>query len=142
MNTQKQTLTNARKNFIDKTMEAKKSLLDILIAYDDLTQEDNEKTAENYPFGGSFDEWLAEYDNWIDTLINQFFPTEKTYFPTITIRELKELLNQLNDDTQIVVSDEKNGWWLNIHKVEFPNEDEGMFTLTFHTKDNFCGTQI
>lgn len=126
-----------KQKFIDAAVETRKHLFNILLAYDDLSGEDNQKTAECYPFNGSFDEWLCEYDNWVDSLKEQFFPENKAFNPTITVKELKAIISDLDDHTQIVVRDEKDEWWLNIKTLELPDEDNGMFTLTFHTNDDF-----
>ena len=132
----------AKQNFIDMTVEARTSLFKILLAYDQISGEDNEKTAENYPFTGSFDEWICEYDLWIETIKESFFPESKTYKPTIMVKDLKAILNEMDDDIQIVIRDEKSDWWLNIESLELPDEENGSFTLTFNPKDNFDNRQF
>jgi hypothetical protein len=132
----------AKQNFIDMAIGARRFLFNILLAYDQISAEDNEKTAENYPFVGSFDEWICEYDLWIETLKENFFPESKTYKPTIMVKDLKAILNEMDDDIQIVIRDEKSDWWLNIESLELPNEDDGHFTLTFNPKDNFDNRQF
>lgn len=132
----------AKQNFIDRTVEARTALFKILLAYDDITDKDNENTSENYPFVGSFDEWICEYDNWIETLKGNFFPESKTYKPTITVKDLKAILNEMDDDIQIVIRDEKSDWWLNIESLELPDEDNGNLTLTFNPKDDFDNRQF
>ena len=141
----KETVMNnreAKQNFIDRTVEARTSLFKILLAYDDITDKDNENTSENYPFVGSFDEWICEYDKWIETLKENFFPESKTYKPTIMVKDLKAILNEMDDDIQIVIRDEKSDWWLNIESLELPDEDNGNFTLTFNPKDDFDNRQF
>ena len=132
----------AKQNFIDKAVEARTSLFGILLAYDQITAKDNENTAENYPFVGSFDEWICEYDLWIETLKKNFFPESETYRPTIMVKDLKAILNELDDDIQIVVRDEKSDWWLNIESLQLPDEESGNFTLTFYPKDDFDNRQF
>lgn len=131
-----------KENFIDRAVEARSALYKILLAYDFISDKDNENTSENYPFTGSFDEWICEYDLWIETLTNKFFPTNKKYKPTITVGELKAILEDIDDNTQIVVRDNANDWWLNIESLEIPNEEEGMFTVTFNTVDDFDNRQF
>jgi hypothetical protein len=62
--------------------------------------------------------------------------------PTIMVKDLKAILDKLDDDVQIVINDEKNSWWLNIESLELPDEDNGSFTLTFNPKDNFDNRQF
>jgi hypothetical protein len=132
----------AKENFIERAVEARSALYKILLAYDFISDKDNENTSENYPFVGSFDEWICEYDLWIETLTKNFFPETKEYKPTITVGELKAILENIEDSTQIVVSDEVNSWWLNIESLEIPDEEEQVFTVVFHTKDNFDNRQF
>jgi hypothetical protein len=132
----------AKENFIERAVEARSALYKILLAYDFISDKDNENTAENYPFIGSFDEWICEYDLWIETLNKNFFPESKQYKPTIMVKDLKAILNELDDDIQIVIRDEKADWWLNIDSLELPDEDNGNFTLTFNPKDNFDNRQF
>ena len=58
------------------------------------------------------------------------------------VKDLKAILNKLDDDIQIVIRDEKNDWWLNIESLELPDEDDGSYTLTFNPKDNFDNRQF
>lgn len=131
-----------KRNFVIAALEARQSLYKILMAYDQISSYENEMTAEKYPFEYSFDEWICEYDTWIESLSNKFFPEKSEFRPTITVKHLKQILVALEDDTQIVVRDEKNDNWLNIRTIELPDEDEGMFTLTFHTVDDFDNRQF
>jgi hypothetical protein len=131
-----------KQKFIDRAEEARQSLFKILLAYDDITDRDNEDTSENYPFTGSFDEWIFEYDLWVETLKEKFFPESKTYSPTITVKDLKAILSGMDDDIQIVIRDEKADWWLNIESLELPDEDNGNLALTFNPKDNFDNRQF
>ena len=132
----------SKQHFIDMAVEARKSLFNILLAYDHISFKDNENTREHFPFDRSFDEWICEYDKWIDTLKENFFPESKTYKPTIMVKDLKAILNEMDDDIQIVIRDEKSDWWLNIESLELPDEKNGSFTLTFNPKDNFDNRQF
>ena len=132
----------AKQNFIDMAVAARTSLFKILLAYDQISSKDNENTAEDFPFDRSFDEWICEYDKWIETLKGNFFPETKEYSPTIYVKDLKAILNGLDDDTHVVVKSEKDDWWLNIVSLEVPDEDNGNIALTFYTKDNFDNRQF
>ena len=57
------------------------------------------------------------------------------------VKDLKAILDKLDDDTYIVIRDEKNDWWLNIESVDLP-DDDGSITLTFNPKDNFDNRQF
>lgn len=140
----KETYNNyiARKEFIDAAGSLWTPLMKLTMAWEQLSAEDNGETSVNYPFTGSFDEWIYEYANWMNNLIEKFLLQTNNFQPTITVKQLKAILNQIDDDTQIVVSNQDKSWWLNITEVEMPNEDDGMFTLTLHTKDNFDTRQF
>ena len=133
---------NSRKQFITAAGNLWKPLMELTMAWEKLSQEDSGETGDNYPFQGSFDEWIYEYANWFDKLAEKFSLQIDDFEPTITVKQLKEILNVIDDDTQIVVKDEKNDWWLNIHEVQLPDEDDGNFTLTFYTKNNFDTRQF
>lgn len=136
------TIEESRKNFLDKAKIARESLYHLLIAYEYLDYEDNGSTAEKYPFDGSFDEWICEYDTWIETLENNWFIENKKYYPTLTVGDLKKVLEKIEDDTtHVVIRDDKNDWWLNIESLEIPRGEE-LFTLTFYPKDNFDNRQF
>jgi hypothetical protein len=131
-----------KEQFIEAITEAYKPLYNILLSYENLSGEDNGLTSENFPFGMSYDEWLFEYREWVETVNKRFFPDRFDYSPTITVGDLKAILNNLDDETQIVVENQTKDGWLNIHMLELPNEDEGMFTLTLRTKGNFKTRQL
>lgn len=136
------TTEESRKNFLDKAKIARESLYHLLIAYEYINDEDNVSTAEKYPFVHSFDEWICEYDIWIETLENNWFIENKKYYPTLTVGDLKKVLEKIEDDTtQVVIRDDKNDWWLNIVSLEIPKGEE-LFTLTFYPKDNFDNRQF
>ena len=133
---------NARKQFIEAAGNLWKPIMDLTNAWEKLSINDNGETAVNYPFNGSFDEWAYEYATWYDNLAKKFQIKTEDFRPTITVKELKNILSFVDDDTQVVVRDEKNDWWLNIESLELPDEDNGNFTLTFNTKDDFDNRQF
>jgi hypothetical protein len=131
-----------RKNFIEAATKLIQPSLDLLLAWEKLNHEDNGETSVDNPFQMSFDEFFADYTNWVYALEEKFLTKIDNFEPTLTVGELKKVLSTLSDDTQIVVDDEKNDWWLNIGSLDLPDEDEGMFTLTIHTSDNFDPRQF
>jgi len=140
----KETYNNyiARKEFIDAAGSLWTPLMKLTMAWEQLSAEDNGETSVDYPFTGSFDEWIYEYANWMNNLSEKFLLQTTNFQPTITVKQLKEILKNVDDDIQIVVSDKDKDWWLNIDEVQLPDEDNGCFTLTFHTKDNFDTRQF
>jgi len=58
------------------------------------------------------------------------------------VKDLKAILDKLDDDTHIVIRDEKSDWWLNIDSLDLPDEDNGNITLTFNPKNNFDNRQF
>ena len=133
---------NSRENFIEAITNLWKPIMELNMAWEKLSTEDNGETSVDYPFIGSFDEWVFGYATWVDKLTEKFSLKTTHFNPTLTVKELKNILDVLDEDIQIVVRDEKNDWWLNIESVEMPNEDEGSFTLTFNTKNNFDNRQF
>ena len=133
---------NSRKEFIKAAGSLWEPIMNLTHAWEKLSHEDNDETGEQYPFNGSFDEWIYEYANWFDKLSEKFRLQTDEFHPTITVKQLKEILNVIDDDTQIVVSNKDRNWWLNIDEVQLPDEDDGNFTLTFHTKDDFDTRQF
>jgi hypothetical protein len=133
---------NSRKEFIKAAGSLWEPIMNLTHAWEKLEHKDNEETADNYPFNGSFDEWIYEYAEWFNKLEEKFLTKTEDFKPTITVKELKEILSLVNDDIQIVVSDKANDWWLNIIEVQLPDEDNGSFTLAFHTKDDFDTRQF
>jgi len=129
----------ARRNFIDTAEMAKPFLWKILDAYENLSHEENDQTSKNYPFGSSFDEWLFEYARWISELEETWFPQPKSFKPTLTVGELKKILDGYSDDRQIVLA--KDGWYQNIEALEFP-DDYQTWTLTLHLGSEFDSFQL
>ena len=134
--------TKAKEDFLQAIKDAYPSLSVILRAYENLTPEDNDETSAGFPFGMSYDEWLMEYRDWAEEVHKRFFPDRFEYWPTLCVGDLKNIIRDLPDETQIVVAKRGQPGWLNINMIQYPNEDEGMFTLTLHTKDNFDTTQF
>jgi hypothetical protein len=134
-------LTEKQTEFIKSANTLTRSLYDLLIKWQDLETKDDNLACEDYPFNESLDEVWARTSNWNEDLIERFQKSNK-FSPTITVKDLKKVIELLNDDVQVVVATEnEGGWWLNIEEVEMPDND-GMFTLTFHTKDNFDPRQF
>ena len=132
----------SRKQFIEAAQELWKPIINLTTAWENLSSKDNGETAVNYPFNGSFDEWIYEYSEWLNKLSEKFLLQTEDFEPTIMVKDLKAILNELDDDIQIVVSNQNRSWWFNIGSVELPDEDNGSFTLTFHTKNDFDTRQF
>ena len=135
----KNPIHNSRKNFLEQVENARTHLWKILHAYELLENDDNEKTSDKFPFGTSYDEWLFEYDAWIDALNNVWFPKEQTFEPTVTVGEMKEILDKYTDDTQIVLG--TNSWYKNITKIQLPDDYE-TYTITLYIGEDFSTTQL
>lgn len=133
---------NSRKEFIKAAGSLWEPIMNLTHAWEKLEHKDNDETGHDYPFNGSFDEWIYEYAKWFDHISEKFSIQTEDFSPTITVKQLKEILGLVDDDTQVVVSDKARDWWLNIDEVQLPDEDNGCFTLTFHTKDDFDTRQF
>jgi hypothetical protein len=134
-------LSEQQSEFIKSAITLTRSLYDLLIKWQELETKDEILACEDYPFNESLDEVWARVSNWNEDLIERFQKSNK-FSPTITVKDLKNILENLSDDVQVVVATEnEGGWWLNIEEVEMPDND-GMFTLTFHTKNNFDPRQF
>ena len=134
---------NLKKEIRNKFISSGYDFLSKGIAFLDVWYELDEKANDltqgrKYPFDQSFDEVLANFHSWISEMQKEIHSLP----PTITVKDLKSILESIDEDTQVVVRDEENDGWLNIVEVENPNEESGMFTLTFHTKDNFDTRQF
>jgi hypothetical protein len=130
-----------RKNFIEAARNLWKPFVELTTAWHELSFEDNIETSKGYPFAGSFDEWTYSYSEWFNDLDQKFSIQTEGFHPTITVKDLKAILDKLDDDTHIVIRDEKCDWWLNIESVDLP-DDDGSITLTFNPKDNFDNRQF
>lgn len=131
-----------RKQFIEAARKLCTPFMDLTTAWQELSSEDNGETSVGYPFTGSFDEWVYYFDEWLTNLEKKFSLKTDDFKPTIMVKDLKAILNELDDDIQIVIRDEKSDWWLNIESLELPDEDNGSFTLTFYPTDNFDNRQF
>ena len=131
-----------RKQFIEAAQKLCNPFVELTIAWQELSSEDNRETSIDYPFTGSFDEWIYYYNEWLDKLEKKFLIKTDGFEPTIMVKDLKDILDKLDDDIQIVIRDEKSDWWLNIGSLELPNEYNGNFTLTFNPTDNFDNRQF
>ena len=131
-----------RKQFIEAAQKLCNPFVELTIAWQELSIEDNGETSVDYPFTGSFDEWIYYYNEWLDKLEKKFLIKTDGFKPTIMVKDLKDILDKLDDDIQIVIRDEKSDWWLNIESLELPNEYNGSFTLTFNPTDNFDNRQF
>lgn len=131
-----------RKQFIEAAQKLCTPFNDLTNVWQDLSSEDNGETGNDYPFTGSFDEWVYSFNEWLTNLEEKFLLKTDGFEPTIMVKDLKAILDKLDDDIQIVIRDEKNDWWLNIESLELPDEDNGNFTLTFNPKDNFDNRQF
>jgi len=131
-----------RKQFIEAARNLWTPFIELTTAWQELSSEDNTETSIGYPFTGSFDEWVYFYSEWLNRLDEKFSLKVEGFEPTIMVKDLKAILNKLDDDIQIVIRDVKNDWWLNIESLELPDEDDGSYTLTFNPKDNFDNRQF
>jgi hypothetical protein len=131
-----------RKHFIEAARNLWTPFIELTTAWQELSSEDNTETSIGYPFTGSFDEWIYFYSEWLNRLDEKFSLQTEGFEPTIMVKDLKAILDKLEDDTHIVIRDEKNDWWLNIESVDLPDEDDGSITLTFNPKDNFDNRQF
>jgi hypothetical protein len=131
---------NTRKKFIEAASALWKPFISLAMAWENLSHEDNGETSVNCPFPLSFDEWIAEYFDWLSAMTEKFETQTTNFNPTVTVKDLKQILSVLEDDVQIVISDQKNDWWINVKEVELPSE--GIFTLVLHPTDDFDNRQF
>lgn len=110
-------------------------------AWQNLNSQDSDTVSNKYPFQKDLLELIADYWNWYHETKSTLTRRVKSFSPTITVAELRGILAELDSDIQVVV-EKANGYdWLNIREVEIP-DGESMFTLTFHTADDFTVTQL
>lgn len=126
-----------RDNFIKTLHIVRKELFNLVLAYESLNDEDNEQTAKDYPFVGSYDEWFYEFCHWVENLEKEW--SMIGFEPTITVGDLKKILNNLHDSRQIVLG--TKDWYTNIQRVQLP-DDESTFTLTLITGSEFDTCQL
>lgn len=128
-----------QKEFLEEIQQGYRQMYKILMKWEKLSTKDSDAISDGYPFQHSFDEWIWEYNSWVEKVRNKF--NYHLFSPTITVGQMKEILKEYEDDVQIVVADTDNAWWFNITEVEIPDDDT-MFTLTLHTENNFSITQL
>ena len=132
-------MNDKQKDFYQSVDNLTAPLLNLLYDYEKLDSISNEETSINYPFRSSYDEWFLEFINWKNTLYDRWFSGVSHHSPTITVGELKNIIDDLPDSTQITV--QSKDWWLNITECQKPDND-GMFTLNFTTSDTFNPSQL
>lgn len=133
-------LSEQQSNFIKSANNVTKSLYDLLIKWQELDANDEELACEEYPFDESLDDMWANVSHWEEQLLNKFKKTND-FHPTITVGDMKKILENADDEDQIVIWDERQQWWLNIASVEFPNKED-TYTIILNPKDNFDTRQI
>lgn len=131
----------SRQVFLHQARRLGDEIMNLLLEWEKLTPDDNGLTSIKNPFNMSFDEFFAQYQQWYGVLEDNFLKTEYVYSPTVTVGELKEVIKYIPDETQVVVYDEKNDWWLNVETIDLPDND-GMFTVTFNTVNTFDPRQF
>lgn len=129
----------ARENFIQQIDKCWSEMYKLLLRWEELEEDDHDDIAEDYPLQESYDEWLCEFAKWIDTIKEKF---TNEFKPTLTVAQLKKIIEKLDDHTQIVIAKPDNDWWLNIHALEMPDEEKGTLALVLYTKDNFSTIQF
>jgi hypothetical protein len=76
-----------------------------------------------------------------ENILKQMIQKIKEIEP-LTVADMKKALENLPDDTQIVVGCSCSEW-LNLSKeFELPNEEGGIFALTFYTRNDFDPRQF
>lgn len=137
----KKQLSAEVESFIEQVENVGIELSKLYRCWEILSPDDSDEASNKYPFQKDLLELIADYWNWYHETKSAFTRRVKSFSPTITVGELKNILNEIDDDIQIVV-EKVNGYdWLNIREVEIP-DGESMFTLTFHTADDFTVTQL
>lgn len=131
--------TQEQKDFINSVENLITPLINLMVAYESIDDKSNYDTSFDYPFTGSFDEWFHEFLSWRDSLYKKWVAGITEYSPTITVGDIKRLISNLPDHTQITV--QKDDGWLNITEAQIP-DNESFFTIVFKTEDNFSTRQI
>lgn len=131
-----------RKEFLDQLFKIGEEFYKLLLIWEKLDSEENGMTSELIPFNESFDEFYHNWYGWARHLVEKMDIKTDDFSPTTTVGDLKKIIEVLDDDVQLVIAKpDEDGWWLNIDEVELP-DNEGMFTLTLHTKNNFDPRQF
>lgn len=142
MNPQK---ANAAINFVRNSyVTSLKEMISVsyrlLRTWEELDEKARKETdGGKYPFGMSFDEMLAEMNEWVADIETRF-NSLTDYYPTVTVSDLKKILEKLPDDTQIIVGD-LDGYY-NITSIILPDDDQGYLALTLNVSDNFSTIQF
>lgn len=129
----------AREDFVISAKNLIPLFNDLLISWERLNTKDNIATSEDNMFNQSFDEWFAEYVEWVSRLQKSFDKRTITFEPTVTVGELKTILADFEDDRQIVIA--SNHWYTNIDSIQLPDDYE-TYTITFHLGSEFDTWQI
>lgn len=122
--------------FLEQIVKVGSELTKLYNCWEELDMDESDTASEGYPFKQDLLEFIADYWNWYYQARDNFAKQVLTFKPTLTVSDLKKILDSFSDDTQIVVAKEGGDDWLNITELEIP-DGESMFTLTLHTKDNF-----
>jgi hypothetical protein len=93
---------------------------------------------ENYPFEQSFDEVVYSVGQWVLSLRELVKGHYSSYSPTMKVKDLKRVISNLDDNTQIVIGN-PDGWYNNIESYEFP-DGENYIALTFNMGES-CNTR-
>lgn len=67
--------------------------------------------------------------------------TETVTNGILTVGQLKEMIQNLDDNTQVIVGVESRDEWLNVAAVEFPDNEETFF-FNLMTADTFDSRQL
>ena len=126
----------SRQAFLEAIVEARQSLMKILYAYDDIDSDDNGTTSDNYPFNGSFEEWIFDYCHWVEELEDKW---ENMFSPSITVGELINLVGHLPHETQFTIATKDD--YINIVDISLP-DDEMFTTVVLHQGCMFSPTQV
>jgi len=128
-----------RENFINSVNNVIKPMHDMLLAWEKLDHSDNFDTVKYNPFRTSFDEWFAEYIEWANQMEKIFNTRIFKFSPTVTVGELKKILENVDDDRQIVIG--TKDWYTNIAEVHLANDYE-TFTVTLSPGSEFDTCQL
>lgn len=137
----KKQLAGEVESFIEQIERVGVELSKLYRCWEILSSEDSDTASIKYPFQKDLLELIADYWNWYHEIKSIFTRRVRSFSPTVTVAELRSILAELDSDVQIVVEKADGYDWLNIREVEIP-DGQSMFTLTFHTSDDFRVTQL
>lgn len=129
------------KTFLEQVEQVGVELSSLYRCWEKLSIEDSDTASTKYPFNRDLLELIANYWEWHYEISSLFSRRLRSFSPTVTVKELKQILAEIDDDVQIVVEKPEGYDWLNIREVEIP-DGQSMFTLTFHTSPDFVVTQL